>query len=530
MLVYAIGVLVSFAIYMLIGTVLSRRVSNVEDYYVSGRNASTLMITGSLVASFLSTVAFMGEAGFAYDGYPITLLILTIFNASGYVLGVLLFGRYLRRSNAITLPEYFGKRFNSKRVQRVAGLTTIVGISAYLVAVTQGGALLLSRILEVQYPVALIIVWVVYTSFTFMSGAKGVLVNDTLMFFIFSLATFIGIPYIIYAAGGWPEAIVATANLDIKPDLLSWHGLTGDTSFMGTPIEVLGYAVILGLVWGTVVSVSPWQTSRYLMAKSEHVAIRAGIVAMISLMAIYLFLHIGITTVNLINPDINPSENVFIWAAINIMPTWIGVIVLTGIMAATLSSASTFLQLIGNSFSNDLFYLKLSDKKALSFSRMSMLALSVVTLLITLGQPPAIMWIGYFAATLFAASWGPVAFASIYSKRVNGNGAFWSIVIGFFAVIGAEIFQAVVVELPIFLHPVVIGVILSTLTLVVFAKVGEVTDEEIVFRNQLLRTPKEFFNKSEVKITRRYVILLFISGILMVAATFFFYFYPVYIL
>jgi sodium/pantothenate symporter len=44
-----------------------------------------------------------------------------------------------------------------------------------------------------------------------------------------------------------------------------------------------------------------------------------------------------------------------IWAAMNIMPTLAGVLMMTGIMAAGLSSASTFLSLSGFSVSNDVF-------------------------------------------------------------------------------------------------------------------------------------------------------------------------------
>lgn len=276
-MIYTLGIIVSFIIYVLIGVVLSKRVKTSEEYYVSGRGASTLMVTGTLVASFLSTVAFMGEVGFSYDGYPILLLILVIFNASGYVFGVFLFGRYLRRSQALTVPEYFGRRFNSNKVRLAAAITTILGVSAYLVAVTQGGALLLAEIAGVPYVVALLIMWIVYASFTVLSGAKGVMVNDTIMFFIFSLATYLSFPYLLKAAGGFPDAIIKTANLASRPDMLSWHGLTGEKAYMGAPLEALIWAIILGIVWGAVISISPWQSSRYLMAKNEHVAIRSGI-------------------------------------------------------------------------------------------------------------------------------------------------------------------------------------------------------------------------------------------------------------
>lgn len=529
-MVYLIGILIGFLAFTLIGVFLSKKISNVEDYYVSGRNAPTVLITGSLVASFLSSVTFMGEAGFSYDGYPIIQLTLVIFNASGYVLGVFFFGRYLRRSKALTVPEYFGKRFNSKKMRRAAGITTIFGMCAYIVAVTQGGALLFSSVSGFSYTISLIIIWFAYTAFTFLSGAKGVLVNDTLMFFIFLLATIVAFPFIISAAGGWPSAITETANLQIKPDILSWHGITGENATLGTPFAALSWAIILGLVWGTVVSVSPWQTSRYLMAKSEHVVIRSGVVATISIFTIYLFLHIGMATVNRINPNIVPSENVFIWSAMNIMPTWLGILVLLGIMSAILSSCSTFLQLIGNSVSHDIYIEKKNNVDVLKFSRITMLVSSIVILLITFWQPPAVMWIGYFAATLFAASWGPIAFASIYSKTIDKESAFWGMIVGFLGVIAGELIQKFGVTLPIYLHPVIIGVIASVLVLIIGSRFGNVTDEERLFRLELLKNPKDTEDPGEIAITKRYPNYLIISGIGVIIFTLIFYYIPVHLL
>ncbi|MEC5425881.1 sodium:solute symporter family protein [Virgibacillus sp. C22-A2] len=527
-MIYLVGILIGFVIFALIGLILSKKIANVEDYYVSGRNAPTMLITGSLVASFLSSVTFMGEAGFAYDGYPIIQLILVIFNASGYVVGVFLFGRYLRRSNAITVPEYFGKRFNSVRIQKAAGITTILGMSAYIIAVTQGGALLFSSVSGLSYSISLLIIWFAYTFFTFLSGAKGVLVNDTLMFFIFLFSTVVAFPLIISATGGLPDAIIDTNVISGKENILSWHGITGS---LGTPAEALVWAIVLGLVWGTIVSVSPWQTSRYLMAKSEHVVIRSGIIATIAIFVIYLFLHISMATINLINPNISPSENVFIWTAINVMPTWLGIIILLGIMSAILSSCSTFLQLIGNSVSNDVFTNKGKDNKTvLRFSRITMIVSSICILMITFWQPPAVMWIGYFAATLFAASWGPVAFASVFSKKVNKNGAFWSIIVGFLGVLVCELLGQFGVTFPIYLHPVIIGVVMSILVLTIVSRFGEVTEEEIKFRQMILKTPDGLDNPKEMIITKRYPNILIASGCVVIVITFIFYYIPLHLL
>ncbi|SDP65927.1 hypothetical protein SAMN05660330_03582, partial [Desulforhopalus singaporensis] len=77
MSIYAIGVFATFIVYVIVGNYAGKKVKGMEDYYVVGRNAPTVMIVGTLVASFLSTVAFMGETGFSYDGYPVLLLVLT---------------------------------------------------------------------------------------------------------------------------------------------------------------------------------------------------------------------------------------------------------------------------------------------------------------------------------------------------------------------------------------------------------------------------------------------------------------------
>ncbi|MDI3388449.1 hypothetical protein QIS99_19890 [Streptomyces sp. B-S-A8] len=61
---------------------------------------------------------------------------------------------------------------------------------------------------------------------------------------------------------------------------------------------------------------------------------------------LYLFLTFGAFTINLFNPDIRPSEVAFIWAAQHVLAPVLGVMVVTGIVAAGLSSASSFLALI----------------------------------------------------------------------------------------------------------------------------------------------------------------------------------------
>lgn len=525
MTAFAIGVIVSFLIYILIGIFVGRKVSDKADYYVAARNAPVLLITGSLIASYLSTVGFLGEAGFAYEGYPLLLLTMAAFNAAGYVVGAMFFGRYLRRSEALTVPEFFGKRFNSGAVQAAAGITVVVGISFYLIAVTQGVTLILSDILGISFWAALLVFWVAFTSFTFFAGSPGVLITDTIMFCLFTFAAVVGVSLIAMEAGGPFAAMTSLTDVAARPDILSWGGVTGPDAQFATASEGIFLWVVLGLVWGIIVATSPWQSSRYLMARDEHVSIRSGFAAMVAILVIYLFLALGAAAVNLFNPNINPTELVYIWAAQNVLPTWLGVLIITGIVAAGLSSASTFLSLIGFSAVNDVLpaFARRSSERSessgsgLLFNRLVMLGVGVVVLVVTLFSPPAVLDIGIFAATLFAASWGPLAFLSIYYRRLTARGALASLVAGFVTVFVFEALRTFGgVELPVYLEPVIPGWVVSILALVV-ADLGRQPDpESTAFRDALLHKPQSKPTRPQLRRTLRYAMVAGVSCVAVI--------------
>lgn len=530
---FAIGVFVSFLVYIAIGVWVGRRVENQEDYFVAGRGAPALLITGSLVASYLSTVGFMGEVGFAYDGYALPLLTMAAFNASGYVLGVLFFGRYLRRSECLTIPEFFGRRFNSTALQALTGVTVVLGLGAYLIAVTQGLSLVMADLLSIDRWIALLVLWLAYTSFTLLAGSPGVLWTDTLMFLVFGTAAVVGMSYLVGEAGG-PTAVLASLNdIEGKEGIVYWWGQTGPDAEFGGPAAGIFWGVLFGLVWGTVVATSPWQSSRYLMARSEHTCLRAGFAAMIGILVMYLFLALGGAAVNVYNPDIEPTELAFVWAAQNVLPTWLGVLAVTGIVAAGLSSSSTFLSLIGFSAAHDIapvfpWARQKESGSGLGFSRAVMLGVGLIVLGITIVAPPAVLEIGYFAATLFVSSWGPLAFLSVHSRRLTRRGAIAGMLVSFGTVF---VLQALITfagfpEPPIYFHPVIIGLVAG---LVAFwaGSLGDEPDEEsLAFRRSLFETPARELRPAETGATARYAYVTFAACVLVIGFLVVVYYLP----
>lgn len=512
--IYTLTIAVSIIVFVAIGSYAGRSVKKLDDYFVAGRSAPTFFIVGTLVASVFSTSIFLGEAGFAYAGQMGPFILFPAISVCGYIYGALLFGSYLRRSRATTVADFFGQRFNSHRVQQAAGITIIVGLGGYLLVVTQGAAILLSDLTDLTYFQSLIVAWLSYTSFTLYSGSKGVILTDTLMFLLFTIATFFFVTFIVNDLGGVAAAIENLTRVENKSDIASWHGIIGAGTEWPTAMDFLIWWIIIEMSWGVVYAVSPWQSSRHLMARDEHVVLRAAIYACIIVIVMQIMIYGIGGLINMANPDISPSETVMIWAAKNLVPEFIGALLLAGIMAAALSSASTFLSLVGFSISNDI--IKRKEKLTLRTTRVLVLITGIIVLIASFYFPPNLFWLMLFIGTVFASSWGPVGFMSIWSKRITAGAAFWGIVNGFvFNVVPAALEYLDLIKLPSFFNPVVIGVVVSLITIFTLSTFGKVTRQEAVYRMRLHRSPDQDCDVAKTRLTLLAPATLVIFGCIM---------------
>jgi len=522
---FTITIIISVLIFVVIGTYSGRGIKELDDYFVAGRRAPTLLIVGTLVASVFSTSIFMGEAAFTYDGQLGAYMLFPGIAVVGYVYGALLFGTYLRRSRAPTVAAFLGQRFSSHRVQQAAGATIIIGLGGYLLVVTQGAAILLSDLTGISYTQGIVVAWLSYTVFTMYAGSKGVIITDTLMFLLFSGATVAFVYVIVSDMGGVATAIETLARGDIKGEIASWHGIIGPGTEWPTALDYVIWAVVLDMAWGMVYAVGPWQASRHLMARDEHVVIRASIYACFAVAIMQLLIYGAGGVINIVNPDITPSETVMIWAAKNMVPELLGALLLAGIIAAALSSASTFLSLVGFSASNDI--VERDKELTLGVTRTIMFAVAVIVLMASFYFPPNIFWIMLFIGTVFASSWGPVGFMSIWSKNITKDAAYWGIVTGFFFnVIPAALVYMDIISLASYLHPAVIGTAASVITILVVSKRGTVTTEESEYRLGLHRVPDIDLDLKKTRTTLIGAICLILYGIAMPVLMMLYYVIP----
>jgi len=403
------------------------------------------------------------------------------------MLGALFFGVYIRRSRAPTVADYFGHRFQSRRLQQFAGFTIILGLGGYLLIVTQGAALLLADLTGLSFVTSLMVAWFSYTLFTMYAGSRGVIITDTMMFLLFMIATVLFVGYIVDGFGGISAAVTDMARLESKAGIASWTGIIGEGTDWPTPLDYVIWAVVMDIAWAFVYAVGPWQASRHLMARDEHVVLRAAILACFCVIILQMLVYGIGGLMNLAKTDITPSETVLIWAAKSMVPELLGAFLLAGIVAAALSSASTFLSLVGFSISNDMGSKPLAH--TVNTTRKIMLITSLIVLACCYFFPPNIFWFMLFIGTVFASSWGPVSLMSIWSKRITKDAAFWGMVSGFFMnVIPATIDYLGIYDMPEY-YPVIIGAVVSIGVIFAVSARSTLSREEKAYRMRLHQTP-----------------------------------------
>lgn len=254
------------------------------------------------------------------------------------------------------------------------------------------------------------------------------------------------------------------------------------------------------------------------VTKDEHTVQRSAIWASMGVVSVTTLLYFSAAFICKINPDIDPASTNLIWTAMNVMPMVVGVILLTGILSAGISSASTFLSLIGSSLTNDILAgRKKEDPKAnLRISRIGMAIVSIIVLILAFFNPPQIFWIMYFGGTVIASAWGVVAITSVWSKKMSENSAFWGMLLGFLGCVIPKTYSALSgVTLPIYFDPFFIGIVMSIIGMLIGNKFSCASKEAISEYEKLHVRPESEKDPKKDKATHDLMYLYLAFGVFL---------------
>ena len=444
-------ILTSMLIYMaaviVIGIAFARRANkNSDAYFLGGRTLGPWVTAMSAEASDMSGWLLMGLPGVAYWCGIADAAWTAIGLAVGTYLNWLIVSKRLRRysvkTDAITLPEYFSNRFHEKKkvIMTIAAVFILIFFTVYAASCFVTCGKLFSTLFGLPYMWMMVVGVVFVLLYTILGGFLAESASDFMQAVVMIIALAVIVIVGTSHAGGLKAVI---DNAKAIPGFLDFFGIATPATVDGVQQVVGGQpqfgaagsygmlSVVSTLAWGLGYFGMPQVLLRFMAIRSENELTRSRRIATVwVVISLAVAVFIGVVGRALYPTALTTSseaENVFILLSTNLLPPLIAGFVMAGILAATISSSDSYLLIAASALSKNIYQGLIrkdaSDKKVMTMSRITLLAIAVIAMIIALDESSVIFTIVSFAWAGFGATFGPLMIMSLFWKRINRAGA-----------------------------------------------------------------------------------------------------------
>ena len=433
-LVYLVGMIV-------IGYLNSRGNSSAGDFYLGGRKLGPLVTAMSTEASDMSAWLLMGVPGLALFCGVAEASWTAIGLALGTWLNWLLVARRLRtysaRLDAITVPDFLARRFrdNTKLIESVGAIMIVIFFVPYTASGFVACGKLFNSMFGWGYVPTMIISAIVIVAYCTMGGFMAASVTSLIQSLVMTFALIVMLVFGIRTAGGW-DAVVTNARS--VPGYLSLFAGTSIDS--ASPGVYDGITILSTLAWGLGYFGMPHVLIHFMAARDKTMLKTSRRIAtvwvVISLAAATVIGIVGYAMVKAGAIDgfasSSEAESILVRAAAlmgqkGILFAVIGGVILAGILSATMSTADVQLLAAASGVTRnllqDVFGVKLSEKKNLLAARLAVIAVAVVAVFFALDPNSSVFRVVSFAWAGFGATFGPIMLFALFWKRCNKVGA-----------------------------------------------------------------------------------------------------------
>ncbi|OOX99751.1 sodium/proline symporter [Campylobacter coli] len=464
---------VAYAALMLyIGFYFYRQNKNTEDYFLGGRSLGPVVSALSAGASDMSGWLLMGLPGALYASGLIESYI-----AIGLSIGALLNWSFVAKrlriytsviANSITIPDYFETRFDDdKHILRiVCAIVILIFFTFYVSSGLVGGAKLFEATFGIRYEYALTTGTLIIVAYTFLGGYKAVCWTDMLQGLLMMGALIVVPAVMLYHLGGFGEAM--TVIEEIKPNALS----------MGEGIGAL--SIVSALAWGLGYFGQPHILVRFMSIRSTKdipTATFVGISWMvISLIGACFIGLLGIAYVHKFELTLQDPEKIFIVMSQLLFNPWIAGILLSAILAAIMSTASSQLLVSSSTIAEDfykrIFNKEASNKTVMNLGRIGVLLVALVAFVISTDKESSVLSIVAYAWAGFGASFGSVMLFSLFWSRMTRIGAILGMITGAAVVVLWKNYLAELFNFPI--YEIVPGFVAASAVIIIASLITKV--------------------------------------------------------
>ena len=442
-IIIIVTIVLYLAAMLLIGVYYGKKGSgsSSDDFYLGGRKIGAIVTAMSAEASDMSSYLLMGLPGLAYlCGLPeVTWTCIGL--AVGTYLNWLIVARRLRRYSAhigaITVPDFFSRRFGDKKntLSCIAAVVILVFFVPYTASGFKAIGTLFSSLFSVEYHTAMIIGAIVVIGYTVMGGFMAVSFTDLIQSIFMTVALIAVVIFGIHQAGGL-DAVISNAKA-----LPGYLNLTqGYDAATGTAASFGGLSIVSTLAWGLGYFGMPHILLRFMAIEEEkklNDSRRIATIWVVISMSIAVFIGVigySVSAAGKIPFLTTSADAETIIIKLSDLMSRHGVflaimagIILSGILAATMSTADSQLLAAASSVSQGLmqgfFGMKLSEKAAMYVARFTVVAIAVIGMFLAWDPNSSVFRVVSFAWAGFGAAFGPVVLFALFWKRANKWGA-----------------------------------------------------------------------------------------------------------
>jgi len=421
---------ISLYLFILIGIGIykSNKIKTQSDFSIAGRSLSPWILVGTMLATWIGTGSILGNAGKTY-ATDLAGLLLPIGGILGIIILTQIAGK-VRSYEKFTVPEIIGDRYGP-----TARLLSVIAlVLAYLVIVSyqyNAGGAVLSSILKTangdplfSLESATIIAAVFIVAYTMLAGLVSVAYTDVGNGIIMTVSLIIAFPILWIKAGGWDGMTTAFLQMN-KSDHMQFWGVYSTMDIINFCLPP--FLLVLG-------DANMYQ--RFFASRDAKGAKSATTVLIFAVAIIELLIIASAWVSSSMIPIAENGRHVLIYAAHQLLPPFIGAIMLTTIVGIIISTADSYLLVPATTLMRDIYlnYINpdANEKRIVLLSRVVVLFLGFFAYIVSRGfaESAGFFERALYAYTIYGAAITPSLVAALFWKGASKAGAIASIIGG----------------------------------------------------------------------------------------------------
>ena len=406
---------VFFAIMIYVGFYSRKHATDVNGFVLGGRGVGPWLTAFAFGTSYFSAVIFVGYAGQFGWNFGLASTWAGLGNAFiGSLLAWNVLGRRTRimtqHVDAKTMPDFFGKRFDSVPLKVTASVIVFIFLIPYTASLYNGLSSLFGLVFDIPYWLVILIMAVLTGFYVIFGGYMATAIND----FIQGIIMLFGICAVIGAVladnGGFQEATKALAS--VTGDA-GWQGAY--TAFLGPdPLALLFVVILTSLgTWGL-----PQMVGKFYAIKSEKDIHKGTVISTVFAIIVaggcYFLGGFGRLYADkvTINPATGkPLFDTIVPTMLSTLPALVIAVVIVLVLSASMSTLSSLVLTSSSTFTLDVikpaFKKEMSEKKQVFVMRVFIVFFIFVSAVIAIFKDahPEVT----FIAQMMGVSWGALA-------------------------------------------------------------------------------------------------------------------------